>query len=100
MYDPYLNERKASFDWTPLLCACGLMCIGTAFINSAMAGHDSALVWYKQTYIHQILWYVIGLGAALTLLAIEYGRMVRWSGVAYGLTIILLVAVLIVGAKH
>ncbi len=99
MYDTSLNERKHDFDWPLLVCACGLMCIGAAFIYSAMAGREAATVWYKQTYMHQILWYSIGLGAAAAVLAVEYGRLARWSGVAYGLTILLLVAVIIFGVK-
>jgi rod shape determining protein RodA len=99
MFHPHLNDKKSDFDWALLLCACGLMCVGAAFIYSAMAGHESGLVWYRQTYVHQIFWYIIGLGAAAALLAIDYSRLARWSGLAYWLTIILLVAVLIVGTK-
>ena len=99
MYKPHLNERKSDYDWALLLCALGLMCVGTAFIYSAMAGHQSGLVWYKQTYMHQILWYTIGAGTAAALLAVEYGRLARWASVAYWLTIVLLAAVLIFGAK-
>src|SRR5271170_8058751 len=93
MYEPHFNERKGDFDWALPLCALGLMGIGATFIYSAMAGHESGLAWYHQMYMHQILWYIIGLGAAAALLAVEYGRLVRWSGVAYWVTIILLVAV-------
>jgi rod shape determining protein RodA len=100
MYDPELNQRKGDFDWALLLCVCGLMFVGAAFINSAMAGPESGFVWYKQMYIHQILWYSIGAGAALALLLVEYGRLARWSGVAYGLTLLLLVAVLFTAARN
>jgi rod shape determining protein RodA len=93
MYDTSLNERKGGFDWTLLLCACGLMCVGAAFIYSVMADLQSGLVWYKQMFVHQIFWYIIGAAAAGALLTVEYGRLARWSGVAYGLTIFLLVAV-------
>jgi rod shape determining protein RodA len=99
MNDEYFNERKGDFDWGLLLCAGGLMCIGGAFIFSATAGHQPALAWYKQTYVHQILWYLIGLGAAAALLAVDYSRLARWSGVAYGLTILLLVAVFVFGSR-
>ena len=99
MYDPDLNERKGDFDWALLLCAGGLMCIGGGFIFNATASHQSALAWYQQMYVHQILWYLIGLGAAGALLAVDYSRLARWSGVAYGLTILLLVAVFIFGSR-
>jgi len=99
MNDEHFNERKKDFDWALLLCASGLICIGGVFIFSATAGHESALAWYKQTYVHQILWYFIGLGAAAALLAVDYSRLARWSGVAYALTILLLVAVFIFGPR-
>jgi rod shape determining protein RodA len=99
MYDASLNERKRDLDWTLLLSACGLMCIGTLFIFSATAGHEPGLAWYKQRYVHQILWYLIGLGGAAALLTIDYSRLSRWSGVAYGATLILLVAVFLVGSR-
>jgi len=99
MHDPRLNEQKRDFDWALLLCAGGLMCVGGAFIFSATAGHQPALAWYKQMYVHQILWYLIGLGAAAAVLAVDYSRLARWSGVAYGLTILLLVAVFVFGSR-
>jgi rod shape determining protein RodA len=99
MNDEHFNERKKDFDWALLLCASGLICIGGVFIFSATAGHESALAWYKQTYVHQILWYFIGLGAAAALLAVDYSRLARWSAVAYGLTILLLVAVFVFGSR-
>jgi rod shape determining protein RodA len=99
MHDPHLNEQKRDYDWALLLCAAGLMCIGGTFIYSATAGQQTALAWYRQMYVHQILWYLIGMGAAAALLAVDYSRLARWSGVAYGLTILLLVAVFVVGSR-
>jgi rod shape determining protein RodA len=94
MYERELNERRDGFDWPLLSCVLGLMIIGTAFIYSATAGHQAGLEWYKQMYLLQIVWYVIGVGAAMTLLTVDYFRLARWSEVAYGLTILLLIAVL------
>ena len=99
MYDTSLNEQKRDFDWPLLLSAGGLMCLGGAFIFSATAGHSAALPWYRQMYVHQILWYLLGLCAASALLAVDYSRLARWAGVAYGLTLLLLVAVFVFGAR-
>lgn len=99
MRDTTLNERKGGFDWPLLLCAFGLMWLGTAFIYSATAGYQSTLPWYKQMYLHQILWYAGGLGAAISLVAVDYSRLARWSWVIYGATILLLAAVLVIGTK-
>jgi rod shape determining protein RodA len=99
MRDLSFNERKGDFDWPLLLCAAGLICIGTAFIYSATADHQAGVVWYRQTYVHQILWYILGLGAAGALLAFDYSRLARWSAVAYVLTIFLLIAVFVFGSR-
>jgi rod shape determining protein RodA len=99
MYEPHLNERKGDYDWPLFVSVCGLMVMGAAFIYSAVAGRETATAWYKQMYIHQILWYFIGLGAAAAVLSVDYSRLSRWSGVAYGLTILLLVAVFIFGSR-
>lgn len=98
MYDADL-QKPSDFDWPLLVCAAGLMIFGAAFVFSATAGHQSLLPWYRQMYVHQILWYIIGGGAALALLAVDYARLARWSGVAYGATLLLLVAVLVIGTK-
>jgi rod shape determining protein RodA len=99
MFQTHLNDRRGDYDWALLIATAGLMVIGTAFIFSATNGHDGGLMWYKQRYLHQILWYAIGLGAAAAVLTLEYGRLTRWAGAAYWLTILLLVAVLFFGAK-
>jgi rod shape determining protein RodA len=100
MYEPHLNERRSDYDWALLLSVLGLMFVGTLFIYSVMAGHQSGLAWYHQMYLHQILWYVIGAGLAVALLPIEYARLARWSSVAYWVTIILLVAVFFGSMKN
>jgi len=99
MFEKPINERKGDYDWALLAAVACLMVIGTAFIFSATIGHDGAMPWYKQRWVHQILWYVIGIGAAGAVLTLEYGRLTRWSGAAYWLTVILLVAVFFVGSK-
>jgi rod shape determining protein RodA len=99
MNDQSYNERKSDFDWGLLLSAAGLICIGGAFIFSATAGAQLEVAWYRQMYVHQILWYILGLGAAAALLAFDYSRLARWSAVAYGLTLVLLVAVFIFGSR-
>jgi rod shape determining protein RodA len=93
------NNRTMDFDWGVLLPAFGLMCVGTAFIYSALEGHESGLAWYRQTYLRQILWYLIGLGGAVAILGLEYGRVARWAGLFYWVAIVLLVTVLVGGTR-
>jgi rod shape determining protein RodA len=100
MFQTNYNERTGDSDWELPVCVGGLMCIGAAFIYSALAGHEAGLVWYRQTYMHQILWYLIGLGAIAGILAVEYGRVTRWAGLFYWLSIISLVAVFVVGSER
>jgi rod shape determining protein RodA len=99
MHDLNYSGRKGEFDWALLLSAAGLMCLGGAFIYSATVDHDPEGAWYRQIYTHQIFWYILGLGAAVAVLAVDYSRLARWSAVAYGLTIVLLVAVFFFGSR-
>jgi rod shape determining protein RodA len=98
MYDPDLNKRKSDIDWTPIVCVAGLMLFGAAFICSALAGRESGLPLIRQTYFHQILWYVVGLGGAGVILAIDYSRFARWATLFYWVSIVSLLAVFVVGS--
>src|ERR1700744_3292956 len=101
MYDiQYNNHRRSEFDWAVLICTFGLMCIGTAFIFSALEGHESGLVWYRQTYMHQVLWYIIGMVGAALLLLIECWRLARFASLFYWGSIISLVAVFVIGSAR
>ena len=100
MNDPSLNENKGPYDWPMWLAAAGLMFLGTAFIYSATSAGVLPLVWYKEIYLHQILWCALGLGAAVGLCSIEYGRLVRWAAVFYWGAILLLLAVFVIGVEH
>ncbi len=100
MNDPLLNEKKGPDDWPMWAAAAGLMVIGTAFIYSATSGHVVRLAWYKEIYLHQIVWYGLGAGAAVAVCAVEYGKWVRWAAVFYWGAILLLLAVFVFGAVH
>jgi len=101
MYDPSLNQRKGEYDWPLAAATLGLMLLGTAFIFSATDIHAGpGAPWYKQVYLHQVAWYVLGVGAAAAVCCFEYGRLARWSEVFYWGAMILLLAVLALGAMH
>jgi rod shape determining protein RodA len=95
------KESQSKIDWLLLLAIIGLMCIGAAFVYSATMVNESASLapWYNQAWFRQIVWYAIGLSAAAMICLIDYHIMARWSLVAYGVTIVLLLAVFVVGAK-
>jgi len=75
-----------------------LMAIGVAFVFSATSTDASvAPKWYNQLFVRQIIWCIVGLTGALVVCIVDYHVLARWSFVAYWLTIILLIAVFIIG---
>ena len=98
------HEQTARLDRLQLLALAGLMFIGTAFVYSATMVNSTAtlLPWYDQSWVRQILWYVLGLGAGAALCTVDYLALARWSSVAYWATIITLLAVLVpkIGSTH
>jgi rod shape determining protein RodA len=100
MYNPLLNEKKGPDDWPMGWAAAGLMVIGTAFIYSATTGPVARAAWYKEIYLHQVLWYGLGVVAAVALCGVEYGRLVRWAAIYYWGAILLLLAVFVIGSEH
>jgi rod shape determining protein RodA len=96
MTNTVLNERR-KLDRLQLVALAGLMCIGAAFVFSATMANQAAstLPWYDQSWVRQIVWYALGLGAGAALCLVDYHTLARWSLVAYGATIFFLVIVLV-----
>ena len=99
MYETNLNERESSLDWPLILALLGLMGIGAAFIYSASFANESSrtLVWFKQLYAKQMIWYVIGIVFAAGFCFFDYRTLCRWSIVGYWASIFLLILVLFIG---
>ncbi|HET7625227.1 MAG TPA: rod shape-determining protein RodA [Verrucomicrobiae bacterium] len=97
MFDPILNERQPRIDRLQLVALAGLMFLGAAFIYSATMVNETAqsAALYNQMWFRQIVWYGIGLAAAVTVCFLDYRSIARWSMVIYWLSILSLVAVLI-----
>ena len=93
------NERQSRVDWLMMAALAGLMAIGVLFVFSATMANESAAltVWYNQPWFRQLVWYGIGLGAMGTICLVDYRILARWSLVAYGAIILMLIAVLIPG---
>jgi rod shape determining protein RodA len=104
MTDLHLNERQNKLDRLQLVALAGLMFIGTMFVYSATMTDAAGTVvhWYDQTWLRQIIWYVLGLGGAAAICVVDYHILARWSFVVYWAMIICLVAVLIpfIGKTH
>jgi rod shape determining protein RodA len=99
MFDADLNERQSRIDRVQLVALVGLMLLGTAFVYSATMVSESARAapWYSQSWFRQIVWYVLGTGAAAAVCCVDYHTLARWSMVAYWGTVLMLVMVLFIG---
>lgn len=96
-------ERQSRVEWLQLAGLLGLMIVGVVFIYSATLAHEAnATPWYKEAFFRQIVWYVIGTGAAIALCLIDYRSLSRWALVAYWATIVALLLVLVpgIGTTH
>ncbi len=99
LFAPSSTSRNSSFLWPLWLAVLGLMLVGAAFIYSATANTDSAnhLPWWRFRVFTQGAAYVIGLVAAFVVSLLDYGRIARWSLVAYWASVLLLIFVLVPG---
>ena len=99
-----LNATPSRFDRLQIAALAGLMILGAAFVYSAsMASEASGVVpWYSQSWVRQILWYLMGIGAAVGICLLDYRTVSRWAMVFYWVSIIPLLAVLVpgIGATH
>jgi rod shape determining protein RodA len=103
MKAPGLNEnRQHGIDWTMLAAVLCLMLIGVAFVFSASFAdpnlREASL--FKQLYVKQTIWYVLGLGVATAVCFFEYHSLARWSLIGYWGSILLLVSVMFIGVER
>jgi len=91
------REHHERFDRLQLAALAGLIFIGMAFVYSATMANPAlaALPWYEQSWVRQVVWYALGLGAGAALCVLDYHTLARWSFVAYWVTIFFLVIVLV-----
>ncbi|HEY5480637.1 MAG TPA: FtsW/RodA/SpoVE family cell cycle protein [Verrucomicrobiae bacterium] len=99
MFEVDLQRRESRIDRLQIAALLGLMVLGTLFVYSATMVNESAVSapFCNHTWFRQIIWYALGIGAAAGLCFMDYHTIARWSFVLYGITILLLVAVLIPG---
>ncbi|HWD17736.1 MAG TPA: rod shape-determining protein RodA [Verrucomicrobiae bacterium] len=96
------NDKKSGFDWPLLGAALCLAILGVLFIYSATGGREAmkGVLWWRQTYFHQIIWFTLGALAAGAICAVDYSSLTRWSTVIYWLAIGALLVVLAVGVTR
>ncbi|HCL91860.1 MAG TPA: rod shape-determining protein RodA [Verrucomicrobiota bacterium] len=99
MFDQDLQRHESRIDRLQIAALCGLMLLGTVFVYSAtMVGESAAtLVWYKQSWFRQAVWYGLGMGAATAVCCVDYHILARWAMVIYWSAILMLVLVLFFG---
>ncbi len=104
MFETDLNEHQHRVDRLQIAALFGLMLLGAAFVYSATGGRESAAAapFYNQSWFRQIVWYVLGAAAGAVACAVDYRTLARWSLLAYWVSILPLVAVLVphIGTTH
>lgn len=90
----FLGMPRDSFDWTLFLVAAALAVIGVINLYSATSAARAAL---SDIYIQQVYWLVLGGILAAVVAVIDYRHYERLGYLLYGLGIIFLILVFILG---
>lgn len=79
-----------------ILAVFALMVISVLFVYSATtASETNPLAWYRQAAFRQVIWFALGIAAAVAVCLADYHVLARWSFVAYWMTMLGLVVVVI-----
>lgn len=101
---PFSSYRERRIEWPLVAAVLGLMVMGGLFVASATLARTGAdeLVWYRQGWFRQVVWYGLGLTVGVAIAWQDYRYLARWSMVLYWGAILLLVLVLIpgIGTTH
>jgi rod shape determining protein RodA len=87
-----------SWDWLLIAVTCGLTALGTVLVWAATEPSLRAEGLDPHAYLKKAaLWAVLGLILMFATASLDYRRIRRWTPVLYGLSLLLLLAVLAVG---
>jgi rod shape determining protein RodA len=87
-----------SWDWLLIAVTCGLTALGTVLVWAATEPSLRADGLDPHAYLKKAaLWAVLGLILMFVTASLDYRRIRRWTPVLYGLSLLLLLAVLAVG---
>jgi rod shape determining protein RodA len=87
-----------SWDWPLIFVTCGLAVLGTVLVWAATEPSLRQVGLDPHTYLKKAaLWAFLGLILMFLTALIDYRRIRRWAPVLYGLSLLLLLAVLAVG---
>jgi rod shape determining protein RodA len=101
MFEFPVTHKEARLEWLQVGALAVLMVLGVAFIYSATAPNEvhTTLPFYRQFWVKQLIAYFLGIGVAIVAAFVPYHTIARWALVAYWVTVLLLVAVLVIGTK-
>ena len=87
-----------SWDWPLIFVTCGLTVLGTLLVWAATEPSLRAAGRSPHAYLDKAaLWAVLGLLLMFVTASVDYRRIRRWTPVVYGLSLLLLLAVLVAG---
>ena len=87
-----VDQKLASkFNWVLFIAILAVSIIGVICINSANHGRTES--FFRDLYIKQVYWILLGLGAMLIALAIDCRELSRHAYTIYGITVLALIYV-------
>lgn len=81
--------------WPALFAVMALFVMGVAGLYSSSSGGESS--GWLPIYARQVLFFLVGVGAGAGVLLLDYRRWLEYAWILYGICVILLVIVLVVG---
>ena len=87
---------RDSFDWPLFVMVAAIALIGVVNLYSATSAMPAQL---RDIYIQQIYWLTLGAGVAVLVASIDYRHYERYGWVAYGIGIVLLALVFLLGRE-
>lgn len=87
---------RDNFDWTLFVVTATIAVLGIVNLYSATSAAADHL---KDVYIQQIYWLTLGSGVAVLVVAVDYRHFERHGWIAYGVGIVLLCLVFVLGRE-
>lgn len=87
---------QENFDWPLFVTTVAIAVVGVVNLYSATSAAGASL---RDVYIQQIYWLTFGAGAAVLVAAIDYRHFERFGWVAYGVGVVLLALVFLLGRE-
>lgn len=98
---PAIRAHLQTYDWTLIVTVAALLALGMVFVFSASYYEGLLRVRPDGFYFlkRQLLWLVVGLTGLMTMVLVPYNQWARFSGLIFLLSLLVLLAVLIIGTQ-